>query len=85
MSDHPHGNTRERHPLGRSPDGSGEPAFWNEQLTKPGQCSNEMGEKHQGPTTERSVEAVDRQVGLLRVHLPELNVSEPDSGGFLTS
>jgi hypothetical protein len=44
-----------------------------------------MGEKHQGPATQSSVEALCRQVGLLGVHFPELDVSEPQSDGFLTS
>src|SRR5205823_14565968 len=54
--DHTHGDTREWHLLGRPPDGSGEPAVWNQQRTKPGQRCNEIGEKHQGPATERSEE-----------------------------
>src|SRR5712691_9716543 len=39
--DHTHGNTREGHVFGRPPDGSGESAVWNQQLTQPGECSNE--------------------------------------------
>src|SRR5438094_4883781 len=44
-----------------------------------------MGKKHQAPATESSVEALRWQVGLLGVHLLELDVSQPESDGFLTS
>ncbi len=83
--DHTHGDTREWNILGSPPDGSGEPAGWNQQRAKPGQRCNEMGEKHQGPATESSIEALYRQVGLLGVHLPKLDVSQAESDSFLTS